>query len=170
MLRDLAILAVILSGAMLAGPAAADDTCTALFQSFRDITKVDPGNRHVHVYWLTSYRTQGPRMARYMGWTELKLYFRGVNIQDLSGSGTRTRKFDHAYTAVPMDQRGPTETVGLKIRADNKIVLSEIYGPYDATCSNAFPAREGFSIGFGQAVVHTGDSIEVFNFRTGQDR
>ena len=147
---------------MLSGVASADKSCDPYFEHLRDYVKTHLGNRTVNVYWTTNYRSG--HGGRFMGWTELHLWMKDPAPQDLAGSGVRRRKFDDftRIGAQPVEER-----VSLRIRLDGKIVLSEQYGPYDPTCSPFSLSLNGQRsplIG-GYAVFHTGDSVEVLNFR-----
>jgi hypothetical protein len=106
----------------------------------------------VGVWWTTNYFANG---IRFMGITAIELRARDA---DLVGQG---RRFKFTLGADGLIERrleaspgAGIETVTLRIRADGKIMFNDMYGPYTPVCwSDRF------------AGVHSGDSIETFNFK-----
>lgn len=138
----------------------ADTTCDVLLGGLRQFTKVKPAKNYIRVFWTTNYNGGN---GRFMGSTEIALRIRGEILQDLVGTGMRSRKFDRPLVG-PAAVEGD-EGVSLRIQLDGKVTFNDQYGPYDPTCpgSSIWTSRNAF------AVIHTGDSVEVFNFRIAVD-
>lgn len=143
---SLACLAVLL----VAIPANADSSCDGMFRITREFLNYDHRN-YTSVFWTTTYLT---RKLRFMGTTMMPMRVQGG---DLIAAGTRTRRFE--YPDIRQTE-AETEAVSINIRADGKVMLSKIYGPYDPTCLDT--AMGSGSVGY--MILKTGDSIEVFNF------
>jgi hypothetical protein len=120
-----------------AGPAPV--SCKQVFSRLHSYLR-DPA-RWIASVWTTNYFANG---ARYAGRTGIALRRQG---RDLFGQSQRTRVF---YGGAGAE----VENVSFRIRADGKVMLSEIYGPYEPVCS-----ADRFM------VLYTGDSIEAFHFK-----
>jgi len=119
--------------------------CGALFARIRAAASSTP----VSVQWSTSYLARG---TRFMGVTTLSLSPRN---DELFGSGKRAR---HLSGEIELQLTPPgaspiLENMNLTIRADDTMVINEIYGPYAPLCT-----------GDRFAIVLSGDSAEVFTF------
>lgn len=123
-----------------AGPAPTD--CSQVLSRLSNHLR-DPA-RWVWVVWTTNYFANS---VRYAGRTSFALRRQG---RELFGQGQRTR-FLYAGEGAPV------EDVSFRIRA-GRVVLSEIYGPYQPVCS-----ADRFM------VLYTGDSIEAFHFKFPQN-
>lgn len=146
--------AVLVFTLALAGSPAAqagDPNCDQLFAAVRDHLKGDA--RHFYsVYWTTNYLNSTWRFQSVGTIREFRL-----RVDDLAGHGSRRKSVVHLGRGT-----GPTEDekVSLRIRQDGKVVLNDIYGPYEPTC----PKQPADWPKHGYAIVTTGDSVEVFNF------
>lgn len=114
-------------------------SCNQVFSRLRNYLR-DPA-RWIASVWTTNYHANG---ARYAGRTGIAVKRLG---RDLFGQSQRTRVF---YGGAGAE----VEHVSFRIRADGKVMLSEIYGPYEPVCS-----ADRFM------VLYTGDSIEAFHFK-----
>lgn len=141
------------------GVSHADTTCDALFGALRHFTKAKPAKNYIRVFWTINYNGDN---GRFMGSTEIALRIRGEILQDLVGTGMRSRKFDKPNIGPTTDYGD--ESVSLRIQLDGKVTFNDQYGPYDPMCSGShWMSNNTF------AVIHTGDSVEVFNFRIAVD-
>lgn len=134
--------------ASVSGPrASAMGSCDALLAVLRNAPFVD-------VLWTTNYFARG---ERFIGVTAIELRRRG---EDLAGDGNRSKMtLSGTGGARPIGEierrtLGRGEHVSVRISADGKIMFQGIYGPYETVCwGDRF------------AAVHTGDSLETFNFK-----
>ena len=141
---------VCLAVSLVAAPANADSSCDGMFKMTREFLNYDHRN-YSSVFWTTTYLT---KKLRYMGTTMMPMRVQGG---DLVAAGTRTRRFEYPDIRQTVAE---AEAVSINIRADGKVMLSKIYGPYDPTCLDT--AMGSGSVGY--MILKTGDSIEVFNF------
>jgi hypothetical protein len=137
----------------------ADGTCTALFDEIRRWNKADSKNRY-NVYWTTNYFNKTG--LRFMGRAEGTVYSAqtaeqpGGHERDLVIKGTRSMK-GHPHDQPKLGDR----SFAILIDNHDKLTFDNTDGRYDPTCSGA---AFGGLPSFGNAVIHSGDSIEVFNF------
>lgn len=111
-------------GFTAAPPAAADPACDSMFKLNRDFLNYDHRN-YTSVLWSTTYLTD---KVRYMGTTMMPMR---VERGELVAAGTRTRTFEYPNDR---ERHAETEAVSITIRADGKVMLSKIYGPYEPAC------------------------------------
>jgi hypothetical protein len=119
---------------------AAPTSCHDLFSRLRQFVGVN-NPIYLTVVWTTNYLAHG---HRYAGRARLLNLAREGRRFDLYGRGTRYRA---NYSGEGLSE----EKVSLRILADDRIMLSDIYGPYDAVCS-AFRDWSSERTGFAREV------------------
>lgn len=134
---------------LLPAAAHADASCDALFAGLRAKARENAQN-YVLALWTTNYFVPG-RDHRFMSKTEIVMRWQNG---DLFGSQKRNQI---AFSKADKVKSGADDS-SVRIRADGKLMFSEQYGPYDPKCSH-----DKF------AIVDSGDSVEAFSFRVGND-
>lgn len=135
--------------AFLPVAARADASCDALFAGLRG--KAQENSRtYVLALWTTNYFVP-ERDQRFMSKTEIVMRFQNG---DLFGA---QRRDQIVFAKDDKPKKGADDT-SVRIRRDGKLMFSEQYGPYDPRCLHGK-----------FALVHSGDSLETFSFRIGND-
>ena len=123
---------------------ASPTSCAAIFDRIRTWAPVPwtKPSGELMAFWTTNYYVP-ERNALFLGTTVVRLNVYG---RDIFGQDIRSER-------VPVLSGTRQQRVSLRVRADNKIMFNEMYGPFEPTCS-----RGKF------VTIDSSDSIEVLTF------
>ena len=151
-------------GFIFAPTAARAESCQSIFSFLRSAAA---NGDQVLLNWTTNFYEPSPdpsgRRNRFMAITEMRLTPDVGSGRGLNGSAER-----HYYYSSPVEHPGFTrsDTVTLRINANDTITFQGMYGPYEAVCYvwHQEDGRQQRPTAF--AVINTTTAIEVLHFHT----